>query len=373
MKIPEILSRSRTVGIVMITSAMLCAAAISGCFNPAGAAVTEGASFEKYKQIYLVPPEEDKRNITPQVVSRLEAMNFKVYVVDPNKPSDAQGSGFVITDKGHILTVAHLFVKEDAATVWIKGKRFDADVIKKDEKKDLALLKIRNNEVEAVMPVELAFDANVKMGQDVYTIGFPLSMMLGNAPRLNKGLISSMYGLKDDPNTMQISAEIQSGNSGSPLLNTDGKAIGVVYQTLDPMSVLMRTGGNLPQNVNFAIKMSVVKEFLDTCSLPKEDYPVNTPSRSIDEVQASMVKVHSGKVTDEELAQPKIICHFNYVSIWDLGYRFRIFDIIFLDSETQKGLLRAGQYREDPFADEATTLDNIFKRIHEKVFPLQKN
>src|SRR6185295_2823934 len=115
---------------------------------------------------------------------------------------------------------------------------------------------------EPFRPLPFAADTNYHMGQDAFTMGFPLAEVLGVAPRLNKGLVSSTVGMEDNPKQLQVSAEVQPGSSGAPLLNERGEAIGVVAATLNPMNVLARTGGNLPQNVNFAIKAGPVHEFL---------------------------------------------------------------------------------------------------------------
>ncbi|MDY7037952.1 MAG: serine protease [Thermodesulfobacteriota bacterium] len=126
-----------------------------------------------------------------------------------------------------------------------------------DKEKDLALLKIKACQKLVLQPLPISKDTVYKMGQDVYTIGFPLSDILGNSPRLNKGLVSSAVGLKDNPDHLQISVETQSGNIGSPLLNENGSVVGIIQGTLNPMNVLARTGGNLPQNVNFAAKTNI--------------------------------------------------------------------------------------------------------------------
>ena len=217
-------------------------------------------TFKGYKEIYLVKPEKDPRNVVPQVVSRLEDMGFSVKVVDPEKSIEApQGTGFVVTNQGHILTCAHVLDEEKAATIWLNGKRYEADLIGADEEKDLALLKISPGFKFSARPLHFRRNTDYRMGEDVYTIGYPMSNILGQAPRLSKGLISATVGLKDDPEQLQISAEIQPGSSGGPLFDEDGMTIGVIQKTLNPIHVMFRTGGALPQNVNFAMKSHIAK------------------------------------------------------------------------------------------------------------------
>ena len=84
----------------------------------------------------------------------------------------------------------------------------------------------------------------------------------GNNARLSKGLINSTTGMRDDPKQLQVSAEIQPGNSGGPLLDHEGQVIGIIQQTINPWRIAQATGGSLPQNVNFAIKAEPVLEFV---------------------------------------------------------------------------------------------------------------
>src|SRR5256885_1274901 len=83
--------------------------------------------------------------------------------------------------------------------------------------------------------------------------------------RINKGLVSSAFGIADDTNHVQFSAAVQPGNSGGPLLNERVEVIGVVEATLSASSLLLQ--GSLPQNVNFAIKNGPVREFLGAAGI----------------------------------------------------------------------------------------------------------
>jgi S1-C subfamily serine protease len=75
------------------------------------------------------------------------------------------------------------------------------------------------------------------------------------------GNISALAGIGDDASKYQITAPVQPGNSGGPLLDQFGNVVGVVVATLDALGFANATG-NIPQNVNFAIKGTVVQEFL---------------------------------------------------------------------------------------------------------------
>lgn len=343
-----------------------------GCATPT-ATLNPDATVEtplsEYKLVYLVKPEEgkDPRNIFPQVRVRLEDMGFDVRPVGPDDPPEgAQGSGFVIDTDGDILTCAHIFEKEKKASVWIKGKRYEADVVAKDEDNDLALLKITGNEKPGVKPLPIAVSPEYKMGEDVYTIGFPLSDLLGNSPRLNKGLVSSAVGEKDNPDHLQVSVETQPGNSGSPLLNKDGQVIGIMQSTLNPMNVLARTGGNLPQNVNFAAKANILRDFIKEKGEGITLASGQNGQMAFDQVSESVAQIRAGIITDEFLKQPKLVCFVAYISFWDMWFRFRVFHIEFYDYDSGEQLLKAGQYGDNALSTEGKVLDETFKQIREK-------
>jgi serine protease Do len=343
-----------------------------GCASPT-ATLKKDVAIEKYKVVYMhapESPENDTRNIFPQVVLRLEKLGFMVTAFNKDIPiAGSQGSGFVVNSKGYILTSAHIFEKEKSATVWIKGKRYEATVFKADKDKDIALLKINETQNINLKALPITKSPNYKMGQEVFTIGFPLSDILGNAPRLNKGLISATVGLKDNPDHLQVSVEQQSGNSGSPLLDKNGNVIGLIQSTLDPMNILMKTGGNLPQNVNFAVKTNIIRDFIDEIHgdmTLESDNPINI---DFDAAAESIAQVRAGNVTEEFLKQPKMICRFAYESFWDIWYRFRVFHIEFYDLDSGDLLLKAGQYRDNPLSSETKVLDQTFTQIQEKFFP----
>lgn len=185
---------------------VLCLACLVGCAAPQ-VKINEKVALKKYKELYLLPPEEDPREIVPKVVDGLEKIGFKVNLLDLEKPIEgSQGTGFVIDENGHIITCTHVLSDEKAATIWLDGVRYEADVIGHDKDNDLCLLKVRSNQDFKAQPLVLLQSNDQKMGQDVFTIGYPMSDILGNSPRLSKGLLSSVNGLKDDPNFFQISA-----------------------------------------------------------------------------------------------------------------------------------------------------------------------
>ena len=322
-----------------------------------------------YEEILFIPPKEDPRKIVPKVADRLREMGFVVHMAEPGKLiKTLQGSGFVVSREGHILTCAHVLGDEKTATVWLNGQRYEADLIGSDKKKDLGLLKIRPGLKFTGDPLPLVADPDYRMGQDVYTIGFPLTSILGNRPRLSKGLISSTVGVMDNPSQLQVSAQVQPGNSGGPLLDENGVAIGVIQMTLNPRAVALRTGGIVPQNVNFAIKGPVASEFLKKQGIK----PLSTSSSAapgLDQAQHAIARIQAGMVPLVSENRNRMVVRFAYRSQWDLWYRFNGFRLIFFDYETRKPILTAGQQGNNTWTTEESVLEETFKEIEKSFFP----
>jgi TPR repeat protein len=172
------------------------------------------------------------------------------------------GTGFFVSDDGYLLTCYH--VVQDAARIAVRTKAgtFVANIVKVDRANDVALLKVAGK----FRPLPVGSSRAVKLGESVFTIGFPNIELQGFAPKLTKGEISSLTGVQDDPREFQISVAVQPGNSGGPLVNQYGNVVGIVAAQLADIATL-ETTGSLPQNVNYAVKSSVLNVLLE--SLPE--------------------------------------------------------------------------------------------------------
>lgn len=255
-----------------LLAGLLGATLLAGCATPPPQLVSnsrlsdavKARSFKSYREVLLVPPKADPLRLGARLKTEIEALGFKVSLLDPNKPVEAsQGTAFVVGAEGWMLTCAHVLGESKLATVTLNGQRLLADVVKSDRKADLALMKLRSPLPAGshVLPFRAA-ERTAVMGEDVYTIGYPLSRMLGNSARMSRGLLSATAGLRDAEGEVQVSAEIHPGNSGGPLLDKDGRVIGVVHKIINPAAVQRATGGALPQNINFAIKAQPVLDFV---------------------------------------------------------------------------------------------------------------
>ena len=195
----------------------------------------------------------------------------------------ANGAGFFITDDGYLLTNFHVVAEAVRLRVQTKAGALSAQLVKTDPANDLALLKVSG--ISRGLPV--ASSRTVKLGSTVATVGFPNLALQGFAPKLAKGEIGALTGAQDDPRFFQISVPLQPGNSGGALVDERGNVVGVVSAKVSAKAALA-TSGALPENVNYAVKSSLVLSFLE--SLPEVSAKLkepNTKERKFEEVVKS--------------------------------------------------------------------------------------
>ena len=106
--------------------------------------------------------------------------------------------------------------------------------------------------------------------------GFPLSGSLSSGGNFTSGLVSALRGLRDAAGEVQITAPVQPGNSGGPLMDASGLVIGVVQAKLDALRTA-RITGDIAQNVNFAISLEVLADFLAKNRVAFQDSSSSAP------------------------------------------------------------------------------------------------
>jgi 2-alkenal reductase len=179
----------------------------------------------------------------------------------PQLPDDfferSGGSGFIWDDQGHIVTNHHVIEGADRVTViFADHTQLEAEVLGSDPDSDLAVLKVKVNEVSR-RPVELGDSASVRVGQMAAAIGNPF----GQEFTITSGIISavgrtirsgnSQFSI---PQVIQTDAPINPGNSGGPLLDRHGQAIGVNTQ------IITRSGAN--SGIGFAVPIDTAKRVI---------------------------------------------------------------------------------------------------------------
>ncbi|MBI3516846.1 MAG: SEL1-like repeat protein [Proteobacteria bacterium] len=185
------------------------------------------------------------------------------------------GTGFVISQSGFVLTNNHVI----AECTEVRARHGANPLgtltsVARDAQNDLALLKLP---VRFAEPTAAFRDGAPRLGDGVVVYGFPLVGMLAPQGNLTTGSISALAGLANDSRMLQISAPVQPGNSGGPLLDAGGNVVGVINMKLNALRTAAATG-DIPQNVNFAIKASIARNFLDANSI---DYQTATATREL--------------------------------------------------------------------------------------------
>jgi S1-C subfamily serine protease len=191
---------------------------------------------------------------------------------DKESESFSSGTGFLVNVEGYCVTNYH--VVNDAKRIEVYSPKFDkkfmAKVFSKDISNDLVILKIDDSTYTKNLFNNIDFNIleqdEIKIGQEVITLGFPLTDYLGSTARLSNGLINSKFGLQEDPRTYQISNPLQPGNSGGPLFNLKGELVGIVVPSLNAAYFLYNTG-TVPQNVNFAIKSDYLRTLMKSSDI----------------------------------------------------------------------------------------------------------
>jgi S1-C subfamily serine protease len=120
----------------------------------------------------------------------------------------------------------------------------------------------------------------VRLAENVLVAGFPLAGILSSGLNVTTGAVSALAGIGDDRRRIQMTAPVQPGNSGGPLLDQSGNVVGVVVSKL-ALSVLSITG-DIPQNVNFAVSLGTLQAFLDANSIDYQTRPSSSPMSNAD-------------------------------------------------------------------------------------------
>ncbi len=168
-----------------------------------------------------------------------------------------QGSGFIISPDGYILTNNHVVGEADTISVKLAdGRKFKAKVIGKDPQSDVAVIKINANNLP-VLP--LGNSDNIQVGEWVIAIGNPF----GLTQTVTVGVVSakgrSRLGITDYEDYIQTDAAINPGNSGGPLINIHGEAIGINSAIFSRSGGYMGIGFAIPINMAKAVKDQLIK------------------------------------------------------------------------------------------------------------------
>jgi S1-C subfamily serine protease/antitoxin component YwqK of YwqJK toxin-antitoxin module len=174
---------------------------------------------------------------------------------------NGSGTGFYVNNEGFIATNYHVI--QDASEIWVlckqngMKKKFKATVFQTDKTNDLAVIKITDSSFVPlpILPYQLASET-IAVGNEVFSLGYPLADVMGETVKFTDGKISSLTGINEDVTKYQVTAPIQNGNSGGPLFDDLGNVVGIIESRLNKEKY-----GS--ENVNYAIKSGLLKNIVD--------------------------------------------------------------------------------------------------------------
>jgi putative serine protease PepD len=227
--------------VTTIAVALLLAAGVGGAVGAGVALQTDDDS--------AAPTTEAPTQPVAQTASSVAAVYQRVKdgVVEVETSAGATGSGFVIDEEGHIVTNQHVVAGAESATVQFSdGSEVDAEVVGADPSTDIAVLDV-DRPSSRLTPLSFAGDGSLQVGNAVIAIGSPF----GLEGTLTTGVISALGRKIVSPNNFTIENAVQTdaalnrGNSGGPVLDTQGRVVGVAAQ------IRSETGGSV--GIGYAI------------------------------------------------------------------------------------------------------------------------
>ena len=235
------------------------------------------AAYEKGGDSFVVI-----RSRSNELVTTARAQVFKCGSSQVSPSDIAQdvsaGTCFYVSRDGLAVTNSHVIQGAHVVTIEAAdGVERAAGIVANDAANDLAVLKTTGS---SFAYISLA-SQTATVGQEVFTMGFPVTSLLGEEPKYTDGSISALSGIDGAPNLMQITVPVQPGNSGGPLVDSTGQVVGVVTSTA-AVGRFVEMSGTLPQNVNWAVKSGYLKLLVDGLSSDTEE-----PERTEDPIEST--------------------------------------------------------------------------------------
>jgi S1-C subfamily serine protease len=224
----------------------------------------------------------DMSGLTGQVITT-KLKNYIAKLPSAQPPKEARkekgystGTGFFVSADGYVVSAFHVIQDaEEIAVVLRSGDAVPAVLKGSDDANDIALLKVA---VRGAKPLPVASSKGLAVGDQVFTIGYPLIDIEGQEQKTTFGRVNALSGMQDDVRFVQIDVPIQPGNSGGPLLDSHGRVVGVVARTLDPAALLKKVG-TVPQNANYAVKSDYVLPLMTRSKSSPPHAPAPPPGR----------------------------------------------------------------------------------------------
>ena len=229
-----------------------------------------GGYTSKEKPGYFIYKILTEKNIIPRYGTDEKGKSYETAVKDEELSSEeskkiipaSSGTGFFVSNKGHIITNNHVIEACHMVKVNYQGNIKSGKVLATDRTSDLSLLQ---TDIEPKDIFNIS-NEDAKLLEEVYVAGYPFGKSLSSSIKVTKGVVSALSGLDDNFSKLQIDAALQPGNSGGPIIDNKGNVVGVAVAKLDYEKVI-EAFGTIPENINFGIKSSVIKTFIQSNNL----------------------------------------------------------------------------------------------------------
>lgn len=240
-------------------------------FSPTGEMVGEDIGFSDRPYVEVTPEVTGAFRVHPWVVTCRARPCYGGVRVLVRQPQLRSGTAFLISADGYLLTAAHVVENRENISIHTGQGTVAARVIVRDPANDVALLQAELSGT----PLHLATATNLRRGQEVMTLGYPLVDMQGESQKASFGRVNALSGLEDDVRYLQVDTPIQPGNSGGPLLNAAGEVVGIVTATINQRTVIA-SAGTVAQNVNYALKTDYILPLIPAEARPMQAVEVST-------------------------------------------------------------------------------------------------
>lgn len=231
-----------------------------------GRRIDDGPNSGKQGAVFLASEWTGIAVVRSEVTCRVESclagwqvIEFDDQAADPasadGNPSEASlggtGTCFAVHPRGYVLTAYHVIDGASEVTVTLAdGRHYKVEAVSASPSNDIAILRLAG---DTPSYLDIRGIREEDMGQHVFTIGYPVPDWLGQQPKFTDGTLSGLSGLNGERATVQISVPMQPGNSGGPIVNNQGQAIGVAVGSANGKE-FARSTGSMPQNMNFAAR-----------------------------------------------------------------------------------------------------------------------